>query len=297
MFQEEDVPSNGVPGNFWQTHATEIGWAIVFAVVVGTLFEIIRGILKVRCRLKKRNSSIWLYLKEVWERRFACDRAQPLNRREIERSVKPNLATLDTKAVVFSIDKKGALINKDKSHYEINGYHFARFFNVLSILDGGELFFERVCRSIGEILNKDEIDCLVHLDKDSDALFCLEVRKQSFPERIKVYRLGYNDNTKKPKVIYRENESLEGQNVVMLTALALSAKPLVDFAEFVRSKDANLVGVAILFDAICDIVDLQTVIGAPVTSAIAVDLKCCKSDQCPCRQTKTKVKRLRFNEY
>ena len=297
MPQETAVSCNGVLSSLWQAHKIEIIWAIVFAVVFGLLCEGFRQILKFRKLLKKRNSSLRLFFKEVWERKFAGDRSKPLNKREIDRSIESNLANLDKASVVFSIDKKEVLTNKDKSHYKINGYHFARFLKVLPILDGGEQFFVEACRSIGEILRTREIDCLLYFDKDSDSIFCGEVLCQSLPERIKVRRLGYSNNTENSKVIYRENESLEGQNVAILTALALNEKPLIDFAEFVRSKGAHLVSVAILFDAICKIVDLQTLIGAPVTSAISVDLKHCKSDQCSWCPTKPKVKRLEFNDY
>ncbi len=297
MPQETVVPCNGFLSSLWQEYKPEIICAIIFAIAFGMLYEGFRKILKFKRLLKKRNLSLRLFFKEVWERKFAGDRSKPLNKREIDRSIKSNLANLDKASVVFSIDKKGVLTNKDESHYEINGYHFARFLNVLPILDGGELFFVEACRGIGEILRTIEIDCLLYLDKDSDSIFCGEVWSQSLPKRIKVLRLGYNNYTENSKVIYRENESLEGQNVAILTALALNEKPLMDFAEFVRSKGAYLVSVAILFDAICNIVDLQALIGAPVTSAISVDLKHCKSDQCSLCPTKSKVKRLGFNDY
>jgi hypothetical protein len=289
MSQAEVVTSNDVSSSFWHVNMNHIIWAAIFCL----LAELLRNILNMRKRLKKRDSSLWLYTKEFLKRKFSGDRSKPLNKREIDRSIESNLANLDKASVVFSIDKKGVLTNKDKSHYKINGYHFARFLNVLPILDGGELFFVEACRSIGEILRTREIDCLLYLDKDSDSIFCREVCIQSLPERIKVFGLGYKNN----KVIYRENESLDGQNVAILTALALNEKPLINLAKFVRSKGAHLVSVAILFDTISKIVDLQTFIGAPVTSAISVDLKHCKSDQCSWCPTKPKVEKLEFNDY
>ena len=292
MPQETAVSCIGALSSFWQAYKIEI----ICAVVFGLLYEGLREILKFRKLLKKRNSSLSLFFKGVWEKKFAGDRSKPLNKREIDRSIESNLANLDKASVVFSIDKKEVLTNKDKSHYEINGYHFARFLKVLPILDGGEQFFVEACRSIGKILRTGEIDCLLYFDKDSDSIFCGEVG-QSLPKVIKVRRLGYSNNTENSKVIYRENESLEGQNVAILTALALNEKPLIDFAKFVRNKGAHLVSVAILFDAICKIVDLQTLIGAPVTSAIFVDLKHCKSDKCSWCPTKPKVKKLEFNDY
>ena len=297
MTKSDSVESVGISHSYWQTHKTEIIWALIFAAAVGIIFELVRNILKFRTNLKKRNSSLRIYIKEFWELKIAGDRPKPLNKREIERSIESKLDNLDKASIVFAIDKKVVLKNKDKTHYETTGYHFDRFFKIGPILNGEELFFVEACRTIGEMLISYEIDCVLHLEKFSDSIFCTEVANQSLPNRIKIYPLGYNEQANFQNVIYRENESLEGQNVAILTALALTEKPLVDLAEFVRDQGANLVIVAILFDAIWSIIDLNAILGVQVISAINIDLKHCKFDQCTLCGTKSKIKRIGFNDY
>lgn len=280
---------------FLKHHAIEIIFAIIFAIIFGIIVELY----KFREKLKKRDKSLTQYYREKLKRLFDSDRPKKINTREIERSISTQINKLDRESTVFSIDKKGVLSNKDKSHYEVDGYHFERFLNVLPVLDGDEQFFVQACRSIGDILRTSEIDCILYLEKDTDSLFCREVINQSLPDRTKVYSLGYKNQPKAPKVVYRENDALEGQNVAVVTALALSDKPLVALSDFVRKQGAQLEGVAILFDAIYDLVDLKSLLNTKVISAIYIDLKSYNSESGCCKlcSTKSIINRLGFNDY
>jgi hypothetical protein len=218
-------------------HPIDFCMAIFLAILFGLPFAFIAyWMVELKKRLEMRNTTLTNYFKDKISEKFS--NKKPLSEREIEKSITSKLSELDKNSVVFSINKKKAITTNEKCHYKINGYHFYRHFSIMKILTGEEHFFNETCKVIGKELNNIDFDYILYLEKDSESFFSNEISKHC---KKRILPLGYKEVTNRvPEIIYRENVSLEGQNIVVLSAFILGYKPLRDVIDFIGNKNANL---------------------------------------------------------
>jgi len=275
-----------------ENHPVEFIIAIILAFVFAIPFALLaHWIFDLYKRLKLRNISLVDYLKDKITEKFSNRR--PLSKREVEKSITSKLQEVDKNSVIFSIDKKKAITINEKYHYKINGYHFYRYFSIIKILSGEEHFFDEACKVIGKMLNNLDFDYILYLDKDSDNFFSNEISKHCKKRRL---TLGYNEVTNRPpEVIYRENVNLEGQNIVVLSALVLTFKPLRAVIDFISDKKANLTKIGILFNVLKSEMETN---GADIFTAFDIDMKFVPEKDCErCRKQRQEPKSLSFYDY
>ncbi len=232
-------------------------------------------------------------LLELADEEFISIRDQEMEM--IKKSIRSTLSGVNVESAVFSISEKEAITTNEKLHYVVNGSHFYRFFSIMKVLTGDEHvdFFYDTCKILGELLNKIEFKYILYLNKESNYLFSSEVSK--ICKKI-ILPLGYKEDEDSPP-IYREDEDLKGENVVVLSALELTHKPLKKVVDFIKNEKATLKKIYILFSALSDKIELEKILGTEISTVFDIDLQLTPEENCERCKQKQEFKPLTFNDY
>jgi hypothetical protein len=290
---------------FYDEHRYEIYFAVLFALV----FELIRRLkllIKLLSFIQKWrwfNKTIYLPFSRFIKRKLE-HRELRISAAETEKAITSSIAGINKSAIARTIYERGALKTSQKLHYSVDEIHYERSFLPVPLLDARSQldFVEDACKKLGNVLllQFPQIDTVCFLNKDSNDLVKDMLYQHVFLPTVPVLVLSYNEIERYAyyKEFSRDNEALDGRNILLVEATVYSPAPLVAAVNLIRERRATACAVGIVFNAIENTADLTQLLKTKVVQALTIDLKASPKAKCDlCVGARKKLKALNYKDY